>query len=242
MSKSYKFRDGMKAAIPVSLGYISIGAAFGIVAIAQGYSLWQVACLSILLYAGSGQFIMIAMMAVHAPISIITLTIFLVNFRMFLQSLTATQIFPHQSLKFGIAMGTLMTDESFGLMVLEHATGTPITTAWMQGVNVMSYLTWIVSTLFGAAVGNLIPSPEKFGIDYALVAMFIGLLVLTLDSMVKTEPLRIVLTVLVSSAVIYGVAGIVTSGYVAVLIATIIGALIGAVMSTPEQTRRAGTI
>ena len=93
-----------------------------------------------------------------------------------------------------------------------------------------------------AAVGNLIPSPEKFGIDYALVAMFIGLLVLTLDSMVKTEPLRIVLTVLVSSAVIYGVAGIVTSGYVAVLIATIIGALIGAVMSTPKQTRRAGTI
>jgi predicted branched-subunit amino acid permease len=75
--------DGMKAAIPVSLGYISIGAAFGIVAIAQGFSLWQVACLSIFLYAGSGQFIMIAMMAVHAPISIITLTIFFVNFRMF---------------------------------------------------------------------------------------------------------------------------------------------------------------
>ena len=47
---------------------------------------------------------------------------------------------------------------------------------------------------------------------------------------------------LLSSAVIYGVAGIVTSGYVAVLIATIIGALIGAVMSTPKQTRRAGTI
>ena len=68
--------------------------------------------------------------------------------------------------------------------------------------------------------------------------MFIGLLVLTLDSMVKTEPLRIVLTVLVSSAVIYGVAGIVTSSYVAVLIATIIGALIGARMSTPKAARK----
>ena len=238
MPKTYNFIDGIKAAIPVSLGYISIGVAFGIVAIAQGFSLWQVACLSIFLYAGSAQFIIIAMMAVHAPITIITLTIFLVNFRMFLQSLTATQIFPHQSLKSGIGMGTLMTDESFGLMVLEHATGTPITTAWMQGVNVMSYLTWIVSTLLGAAVGNLIPNPEKFGIDYALVAMFIGLLVLTLDSMVKTEPLRIVLTVLASSAVIYYLAGIVTSSYVAVLIATIIGALIGALMSRPKVARK----
>ena len=74
-----------------------------------------------------------------------------------------------------------MTDESFGLMVLEHATNTPITSFWMQGVNVMSYLTWILSTILGAAVGNLIPNPEQFGIDYALVAMFIGLLVLTLE-------------------------------------------------------------
>ncbi|GAX46825.1 AzlC family ABC transporter permease [Pseudolactococcus reticulitermitis] len=242
MSKSYKFRDGMRAAIPVSLGYISIGAAFGIVAVAQGFSPWQVACLSILLYAGSGQFIMIAMLVVHAPIAIISLTIFLVNFRMFLQSLTATQIFPHQSLKSGIGMGSLMTDESFGLMVLEDATNTPITTSWMHGVNMMSYLTWILSTILGAAVGNLIANPEKLGIDYALVAMFIGLLVLTLDAMVKTERLKIVLTVLVSSAVIYGLAGIVTSSYVAVLIATIIGALIGAVMSTPKETRKAEVI
>ena len=242
MSKSYNFMDGMKAAIPVSLGYISIGAAFGIVAIAQGFSLWQVACLSIFLYAGSGQFIMIAMMAVHAPISIITLTIFFVNFRMFLQSLTATQIFPHQSLKSGIGMGTLMTDESFGLMVLEHATNTPITSFWMQGVNVMSYLTWILSTILGAAVGNFIPNPEQFGIDYALVAMFIGLLVLTLDSMVKNERLTVVLTVLFSTMLIYYLVGIVTSSYVAVLIATLIGALIGAVMSTPQETRKTEVI
>lgn len=139
-------------------------------------------------------------------------------------------------------MGTLMTDESFGLMVLEHATNTPITPSWMQGVNVMSYLTWILSTIFGAAVGNLIPNPEKFGIDYALVAMFIGLLVLTLDSMVKNERLTIVLTVLFSTVLIYYLVGIVTSSYVAVLIATLIGALIGAVMSTPKETRRAEVI
>ncbi|GAB2022603.1 AzlC family ABC transporter permease [Pseudolactococcus yaeyamensis] len=239
MLKKYNFIDGIKSAVPVSLGYISIGAAFGIVAIAQGFNIWQVLCLSVLLYAGAGQFIIVAMLATQTPVLIITLTIFLVNFRMFLQSLTATQIFPNQSLKSGIAMGSLITDESFGVLVLEHAKSTPITAIWMQGVNVMSYLTWILSTVIGAAVGNLISNPEKFGIDYALVAMFIGLLVLTLDSMLKNDRLGVVLTVLISTILIYYLAGIFASSYIAILIATITGAMIGAMMIKPKNDTKA---
>lgn len=231
MSEKYYFSDGLKAAIPVSLGYMSIGAAFGVVAVAQGFNLWQVFCLSLFLYAGSGQFIIVAMMAAHAPISLITLTIFLVNFRMFLQSLTATQIFPDQSLTSGIAMGTLMTDESFGVLILAKAKQAPITTYWMQGVNLMSYLSWLVATIIGALIGNLIPNPEKFGLDYALTAMFIGLFVLTFDAIVKYERLKIVLTVVISTILTYYVAGILTTNYVAVLIATLVGAFIGASMT-----------
>ena len=237
MNKTVTFMDGIKSAIPVSLGYISIGAAFGIVASAQGYSIWQVFFMSTFLYAGAAQFIIVAMMAVHTPISVMVLTIFLVNFRMFLQSLTATQIFPHQSLKSGMMMGTLITDESFGLLTLEHVKRATITPIWMHGVNVMSYLTWIASTVVVAALGNLIPNPEKYGIDYALVAMFIGLLALTLDSMVNHEKLPVVLTVVVSAVLLYFFAGIIVSSYVAVLIATIVGALIGAIMTNPENKR-----
>ncbi|GFH40122.1 AzlC family ABC transporter permease [Lactococcus insecticola] len=237
MTKQYKFADGVRSAIPVSLGYISIGAAFGIVAAAQSFSVWQVLCLSIFLYAGSGQFIIVAMMAVKAPVSLIAMTIFLVNFRMFLQSLTATQIFPHQTLASGIAMGTLMTDESFGVLSMAHAQKLPITVPWMQGVNVMSYLTWIFATVAGAAVGTLIPDPEKFGLDYALVAMFIGLLVLTVDAMRKTEKLRLILAVGLVSIICYLLTAIIASSYVAVLVATVIGALVGAVLSAPQHER-----
>lgn len=241
MAKRYTFTDGIKSAIPVSLGYISIGISFGIVAAAQQFSVWQVLLLSVFLYAGAGQFIIVAMVVAHTPISIIGLTIFLVNFRMFLQSFTATQIFPEQSLKSGIAMGTLMTDESFGILTLEHAKGMPISAIWMQGVNVMSYLTWIMSTVLGAAVGNLIPNPEKFGIDYALTAMFIGLFILTAASMFKTQCVKTVLTVIISSGLIYFLAGIVVSAYIATLIATVTGALIGAVLTAPKRVDSGGT-
>lgn len=235
MANPYTFKDGITSAIPVSFGYMSIGAAFGVVAVAQGFSIWQVFCLSFFLYAGSGQFIIVAMMAVKAPITLITLTIFLVNFRMFLQSLTATQAFPDQSLKSGLAMGTLMTDESFGVLVLEQTKQTPITVPWMHGVNLTGYLSWGVATLLGAALGKLIPNPQQFGLDFALATMFIGLFILTLDAMLQHDRLKVVLIVLIATASIYYVAGRFTSSYVAVLIATILGALIGALMTGPTR-------
>ncbi|GFH41648.1 branched-chain amino acid transporter AzlC [Lactococcus hodotermopsidis] len=233
--ENYKFTDGIKSAMPVTMGYISIGVAFGIVAAAQDFSVWQVFSMSVFLYAGAGQFIIAAMIAAHTPVSIVAATIFLVNFRMFLQSFTATQIFPDQSLRSGIAMGTLMTDESFGVLTLEHAKRTPITAVWMQGVNVMSHLSWVFATVVGAGVGNLIPNPQKFGIDYALTAMFVGLFILTADSMFQNERVKVVLTVILSSTIIYFLAGIIMTTYVAILIATVIGAVIGAAFTSPKN-------
>ena len=237
MKNKVTFWDGIHSAIPVSLGYISIGAAFGIVASAQGYSVWQVFFLSVFLYAGASQFIIVAMMAVNTPISIMVLTVFLVNFRMFLQSLATSQVFPKQSLISGLLMGSFITDESFGLLTLEQAKRSPITPMWMHGVNVMSYLTWVLSTVIFTALGSLIPNPEQYGIDYALVAMFIGLLALTIDSMVTYEKLSVVLIVMIASILIYFVVGVFTSSYLAVLIATVIGALVGAILTSPKQDK-----
>lgn len=81
-------------------------------------------------------------------------------------------------------------------------------------------MTWVLSTVIVTALGSLIPNPEKYGIDYALVAMFIGLLALTIDSMVTHEKLSVVFTVMIASILIYVFVGIWASSYLAVLIAT----------------------
>lgn len=52
----------------------------------------------------------------------------------------------------------------------------------MHGINITAYLAWIVACIVGAFIGNWLPNPEQFGLDFALSAMFIGLLYLQVVS------------------------------------------------------------
>ena len=52
------------------------------------------------------------------------------------------------------------------------------TAGFFLGLNLTSQLSWVISTVLGAAVGNIIPDPRIFGLHFALPAMFIGLLVI----------------------------------------------------------------
>ena len=54
---------------------------------------------------------------------------------------------------------------------------------WMHGNNIFSYLVWIVSSVIGCLIGSMIPNPELFGLDFALIAMFIGLLSSQIDAL-----------------------------------------------------------
>ena len=46
---------------------------------------------------------------------------------------------------------------------------------WMHGNNLLSYGAWFLGTVLGTILGGLLPNPESFGLDFALVAMFIGI-------------------------------------------------------------------
>ncbi|GAJ25638.1 branched-chain amino acid transport protein AzlC [Liquorilactobacillus sucicola DSM 21376 = JCM 15457] len=181
------FGDGVHAAIPTLLGYITISATFGVIASSAGFSTWQIFLYSAVLYAGSAQFIVVSMLLSGASISSIVLMVFLVNFRMFLQSLSATQLFSKQPFISGIAMGSLMTDESFGVMTLAQVSGKRPSISWMHGLNVASWLAWWISGILSSKLGAIITDPEKWGLDFALTAMFAGLWVLTTESMWKQK-------------------------------------------------------
>lgn len=80
------FKDGVKAAMPTALGYVSIGLACGIIG-ASYVSPLEMVLMSSLVYAGSAQFAMLALLAIHAPVTAIALTVFLINLRLFLLGL-----------------------------------------------------------------------------------------------------------------------------------------------------------
>ena len=97
---------------------------------------------------------------------------------------------------------------------------------WFHSVNVGAYLVWFVASLLGALIGGLIPNPDGFGLDFAVVAMFIGLLYLQMITD-RSKPFLRHLSVagVVAAAMVVLVRYL--PGTTAIIVATVIGCLFG---------------
>ncbi|KFN90370.1 branched-chain amino acid transport protein [Tetragenococcus muriaticus PMC-11-5] len=112
------FAEGIKACVPTILGYLGIGFALGVVGKGVGLSVFAIFLMSAIVYAGSAQFIICGLIAIQAPITSIIATVFLVNLRHFLMSLSVAPYFRQSSLLENIGIGTLLTDESYGVLTM----------------------------------------------------------------------------------------------------------------------------
>lgn len=230
MNRGKTFKQGAQAAIPTALGYLSIGMACGIIA-APYMNPLEMALMSILIYSGSAQFAFIGLLATGASLEAIVLTVFLINLRMSLMSLHASSIFKEESLLHNIGIGTLLTDESYGVLMAENVQADSIKAVWMHGNNVTSYLSWILGTIVGAAIGSLLPDPKLFGLDFALVGMFVGIFASQFDAMAQRYPVSKILLVLLTVCLAYfGLAYFVTQS-LAVLFATLLACFVGVLIN-----------
>lgn len=220
------FNEGVKACVPTIMGYLGIGIAMGIVGKAIGLTIWQVFLMSLIVYAGSAQFIICGLLAISAPIPSIIFTVFLVNLRHFLMSLSVANHFKKDSLLNGIGIGTLLTDESYGVLMATLAQRSAVSSRWTHGLNITAYLTWIISTVIGALLGNFIPDPTILGLDFALTAMFLGLFLFQVQLPLKFQKNKTIIILIITAVSLYLLMSIV-SAELAVIISTLLGCAIG---------------
>lgn len=172
-------REGINAAWPICLGYFPIGMALGVLAQKAGLGPIWIGLMSVLVFAGSAQFIGVAMIDGGASAASIILTTFVVNFRHFLMSSALAVPLKGVRRLFLLLFAYGITDESFGVNMTRFRKG-----GWDRWralvVHHTANSTWILATMLGGLVGTLIPE-GAFGIDYALPGMFIALLVLQLQ-------------------------------------------------------------
>ena len=226
--KEKTFRDGIHDALPTALGYVSIGIACGVVA-APYLSPLEMGLMSLLVYAGASQFAMIALLAAHQSFLYISMTVFLINLRNMLMSLHTSPDVKEASLLQNIGIGSLLTDESYGVYLTEKLHSKQVTVSWMHGNNILGYIAWFFATVIGTALGSLLPNPEMFGLDFALVAMFIGIFAAQFQGMRITEKTQTLLLVLLAVAASFLLLTMVLSQSLAVLFATLIGCFVGVV-------------
>jgi 4-azaleucine resistance transporter AzlC len=175
-------RDGLSAAWPICLGYIAIGLAFGVIARKTGLLPLEVGLMSIVVYAGSSQFIAAAMIGAGAGLLPVVLATFFINLRHLLMS-SSLSIYLRDLRGGWLALFAYgVTDESFALNMSRFREGQ---WEWRRAliVNHVTNLIWIISTVTGSIGGQFIPA-GAFGIDYALMAMFICLLVFQLRGLI----------------------------------------------------------
>ncbi len=166
---------GARAASPVALAYLGIGFAAGVVKMEAGLSVAEVGLLSLLVFAGSSQFVFAELYTGSAAALIGT--VFLINLRHLLYSTAITPHVRHHSFGRRVWIGAQLTDETFALS--SSLMGSRLhSAAWLISLNVTSYLSWVAGTIVGALAGTLAGAVENLGLEFALAAMFAALLML----------------------------------------------------------------
>ena len=230
MNDKLDVKAGVKDTLPTVFGYIGIGLAFGIIASSVGLNPFFVGAMSLFIYAGGAQFIIISMLSSGFPILSIVLATFLVNSRMILMSMATAPFFKRYSVFKNIIIGTFLTDESFALgMNKQNYTNGRLTCEWFNTANLVSYITWVLSSILGALLGGIVKDPKVLGLDFALVAIFIGLLYLQVISDITIKKKVQFLVIVVVFFLVYFVMIFIPSNLL-IIVVTLIGCGIGVVL------------
>lgn len=220
---------GISRALPIVLGYVPIGLAYGVLAQKAGLSALNTLLMSILVYAGSAQLIAVGLLADGTPPLPIILTTFVVNLRHLLFSAAVAPFLKRWRKADLAAFAYELTDETFAVHSAQFASQGVPARAEVFATNVTAQVSWVFGTALGILVGGAIADVEPLGLDYALAAMFIALLVLQIEARVQ------VAVALLAGAVSVGLllAGL-TQWHV--IAATVVAATAGVVLERWNRT------
>ena len=222
------FSAGVRAALPVVLGYLGIGIAAGVVERAAGMSYAEVLLISTVLYAGSAQFVVTSMLALASPASAIVPTVFFLNLRHLLLSAALAPALRGVAAWKSALLGLQLTDETFVVASGKEK----IPAAWMAGLNLAAWGTWALANLAGAALSGI--AGDTRVLAFALPCMFAGLLVLQIRS--QNRP-RTAIGIAAFSAVAGIAIQLVAPGHWAVVGATALGATFGLLLQRWTSAR-----
>ena len=166
------------------MGYLAIGCAFGFLIADAGYPWWLALIMSVIMYAGAGQYIAVGLFAVGVSLWEAALVQFVVNARHIAYGLSMMNQFSSAGpLKFYLIFG--LTDETFALLAsLPEEESSGERTRLMLLITLLNHSYWVVGSVIGAAAGSLIPFSAG-GIGFALTALFIVLMIEQMDRIRK---------------------------------------------------------
>ncbi|MGF0121581.1 MULTISPECIES: AzlC family ABC transporter permease [unclassified Pseudoclavibacter] len=179
-TRGARIRAGLRDSLAAGLGVVPLGVAFGVLVMQAGLPWWVAPSLSVFVYAGSIELLLVGLIAAGTPIATMALTTFFVNFR---------HVFYAFSFPLHLVRGRLarlysiwaMTDEAYAIV-------TPIPPAQRSATRLLTLQLalqayWVGGGLAGVALASILPGEIK-GLEFSLCALFT---VLALDAIRSRE-------------------------------------------------------
>lgn len=227
---------GLKAGIPIGLGYLSVSFTFGIMAVSYGLSWWQALVISMATVTSAGQFAGIGVMLHPGQYLEMLVSQLTINVRYSFMSISLSQ---KTDAKFkGIyrwLLGFMMTDEIFAVASAEKE----VSRSFFAGLATIPYIGWSVGTLIGALLGNVLPQRLMSALSLAIYGMFVAIVTPGLKE--GKSVVVVVMLALVLSSLFYYVPLLaqISSG-LSISICAIVAAVVGAILFPVKEDENDG--
>lgn len=169
-------RAALVAALPVMLGYLTIGVPCGVMAAEVGLGPVVAFLLSATFYSGAGQFMMASLALAGTPLPSMVASVALVSTRQILYSAALSPYVARAPRPLAALFAATVTDESFGVNLGRFASEEPWSAAQATVVNLASMLSWASANAVGALVGPALAVPTAI-MSFAMTSIFVCLLV-----------------------------------------------------------------
>lgn len=191
-----EFERGIRAGVPMMLGYIPIALILGVTASQVGLAPLEAGFLAGANYAGGSEFAALSLWSAVPPVFAIAVTTWLVNSRHIMLGAALTPYIAHLPLAKALGCLYIMTDESWAIEMADiferrkagAAAEALFSVPFYLGVSVLLWVSWWASAVIGCTASGMIGDLSSWGIRAAFPALFITLVAMMWPGAKKCLP------------------------------------------------------
>lgn len=170
-------RMGLKAIFPLCIGAFPFSFIVGAISINAGMSVTENTLWSFTVFAGSAQMVALGLIQSSASVLVIMLTTFVINLRHLLYSASMSEYMKEYSLPMRALMAFGLTDEVYASTIDEMKLNKKDRHQFYLAAMIGFWVNWVVANFLGALIGSSFPEIANYGLDFAMVAAFIAIVI-----------------------------------------------------------------
>ena len=219
------FLKGLKAGLPIGLGYFSVSFAFGVAAVQNGLSVLNAVLISLTNLTSAGQLAGLSVLAAAGSLLEMAATQLVINLRYALMSISLSQKLDHSvTMLERMLISFAVTDEIFAVAMNKKG---EVTAPYYYGLMSLPILCWVGGTFCGAAAGEILPAAVLSALGVAIYGMFVAIV---LPVAKKSLAVALVASLAIALSCCFAWVPFINqvSGGFAIIISAVVAAMVGA--------------